>query len=69
MSTPRTCVICGERESANPAFAGLHAYGPVADHDWTPRSEDKRRREDAIYRREERRIRDYDDGIIAEDDR
>lgn len=28
-----------------------------------------RRREAAVWRREERRIRDYDDGIIASDDR
>jgi len=30
------CAVCGEPQSANPAFAGLHAYGPVASHDWSP---------------------------------
>ena len=29
------CSICGEGESRNPAFAGQHRYGPVADHDFT----------------------------------
>ena len=24
-----TCKVCGEEESANPAFAGTHKYGPV----------------------------------------
>lgn len=31
----RLCATCHEPESANPAFSGLHRFGPTT-HDWTP---------------------------------
>jgi hypothetical protein len=32
----RVCAVCGELESAEPAFVGLHCFGPV-DHAWRAR--------------------------------
>jgi hypothetical protein len=37
--TARVCRVCGEQESANPAFAGTHRYGPVSHGPFIPRDE------------------------------